>query len=269
MKKIILSSSLFLLMSFAPDDLVELTDSLKGISSNHSSADDGLVRSEIDKGTVGKVLEYRKLPSGNYAMKLHIQNGLYKNADYWFYHNLSLKPQALSLFDDKKMAITNNKIPAILDPEKKLKETITQIHDLNEKGVSEDLNAPLKGCADLPLLSDESLEKNYDESMNIAPFRERDESPLSTRGCGFKLGYEICKGPNKQVEAFKFYNQGGNSIVKNKQYYINRTFEFEYTGLARADMSLIISDAPDETLSHISYSQMVFLPSPSFLQSKK
>ncbi|MGZ3790472.1 MAG: hypothetical protein ACXVLQ_18235, partial [Bacteriovorax sp.] len=41
----------------------------------------------LDKGTRGRITEYKKLPSGNYGVKLKLTNGVYEGETFWVYYN--------------------------------------------------------------------------------------------------------------------------------------------------------------------------------------
>lgn len=268
MKKKLLICSL-LLLSFAKDDLIEIEQSLNGRESADFMKTTNNVRVVLEKGTRGKVLESKKMPSGNYGIKIKVQNGAHKDLEVWVYHKLENSALALA---DKNGKVTTEpeqadqvtaqrKIAAIEDPTSaRLKDSVRSVMKLNQKPLADKIN-PIRDCVVRQELSTNMTVPNHDETMSVPPFKARVESSLRSMPCrSFGNGYDICRTENGPIEKFMLANNGGNNIVKKKEYYINRTFEFSFEDQARSDMQLMISDSPDDFTSHATYSVMVFFP---------
>jgi len=64
--------------------------------------------------------------------------------------------------------------------------------------------------------------------------------------------------PAGQYEGFRVDNQGPNPIVNAES--SERSFEFEFEEQARQNISLMVSDAPNDTVSHTMHSHFIFFP---------
>jgi hypothetical protein len=277
MKKIIFLAPLLLLTSFNKDDLVEVENFINARSSANFTKNVKNTRTTLSKGTVGKIAEYKKLPTGNYGLKVVVQNGPHKDETYWVYYNV--KQPALKLLDkdDKKIdpspktidakidqaqaAEAEKVVPAVVDPEAQgFKDALRGIDKINSGAITDDLKAPKKDCAISSSLTDASKEDQFDETTGGAPFRDISTSPLDSKKCITKDDYNVCRDKDNKVVAFTLRNSGPNSINTKSEYYIARDFDFEFPDRARSDMSLTLSDSPDDTTSHATYSVMMFFP---------
>ena len=107
---------------------------------------------------------------------------------------------------------------------------------------------------------------DFDETLIQAPIYELNEITLYSGGCRTRnhLRWDMCYSIDRQdvytPRSFQFRNEGGNPTVPNKGLYVNRSFEFNFEGLARSDMSLMIWDTPDENDSHGHLKLMTFFP---------
>lgn len=285
MKKIIYTTSLILLLAFKADDIVELESALNARTSMNFNRDAGNIRTTLSKGTSGRISEYKKLPSGNYGLKLKILNGPFKDQSYWVYYNNN--GPALKLLDDKSQPIPEKKEPiaaslkkaetavakrdiaSVRDPEEHaVSETLKNVEKINNGELSKTLEMTKSPCP--PTLTETSKEANYQVGDLSYPFRE---TPSLGMNCSDKnmdskiahasngdRGYDLCYDSKGIPQAFSVRNSGGNPIVTKNEYQIARSFDFQYTDRARSDMRLIISDQPDDTSSHAHWSVMTFLP---------
>jgi hypothetical protein len=270
MKKKITLLSLLLLLSFKADDLVEIESTLNARTSANFLKTTNNVRFPLEKGTKGSVEESVKLPSGNYGLKLRLENGPHRGDTVWVYHDLNT--ERIKLTDNNNQLTTNvdsaknaealKTIASFVDPlTKTLTKNISDFSKLNLKNQNKSLLTSSSNCKVNQSLSNESDLNNYHESQSIPPFKEIADSTLHSTPCrGTDNNYDVCVNQKNIVEKFSLKNQGGNKIVSKKEYYINREFEFDYEDHARSDMRLMIVDSPDEYTSHATYSVMMFFP---------
>lgn len=258
MKKI---APLFLifLLSFKTADIVELEKFVNArITNNYVGKKN--VQAVLAKGTKGKILEISKLPSGNQGIKLEILSGQEKGKKYWVYFD-EKNPSLVAT--DGKISVQRNvkvkrDIAAIRDPQNQIENDLIE----NVSNLSQIVNKTLTKaipCSSTQLSKSELID-SYDETMDIPPFKEVNESTLSPTSCQTKSNYEVCKNDKGSIESFKIRNGGPNNMVKTNEYYINREFSFEMEDKARSDLKLLITDSPDDFTSHSTYSVMVFLP---------
>lgn len=74
---------------------VELEGYLNGRSSASFTAGSNNVVETLQAGTRGEILEYKKLPSGNYGLRIKVLNGNNANNVLWVYHKVSDSDLAL------------------------------------------------------------------------------------------------------------------------------------------------------------------------------
>lgn len=267
--------ALTLLMSLGIGEHLELEAFLNARSSARFTKNSKNVKTVLPKGTRGEVIELKKMPSGNFGIKIKIENGPKKNQSYWVYYNL--KKPLIKILDSKNKIEKSDNIAKA-----KKAELITKqiaYRELEEKNdiettesttieesvieISKQLDRQTimpeeqKISANCP--PNESQELKLDE---IGPMQEIATSPLHPLRCspsGF--GWEQCSSTiDNKIEGFKVINNGPNSVIKTSEYYIDRTMSFEFSDRARSDMKLLVSDSPDEKTSHTTYSIMLFFP---------
>jgi hypothetical protein len=266
-------SILTLLFSFGKDefkdDLIELSTSINArLSPEFLKSNSSNIRAQLPKGTKGVVLKSQKMPSGNYGLYLKISNGPHQGEDLWVYYNKS--DPALLLSDKHRRetkvieratnAVTKREIASLIAPQAvSISPLIQNIEEVNSGKVSKELSNPKLPCKPNYSLSDAKID--YNESMNIPPFKEIDEtSDHSCRSGESPNGYQICKTKEGKIEQFSFKNNGPNNIIKKSSEGIERKFEFNFCDHARSDLNLLVIDAPDENTHSINYNIFVFLP---------
>ena len=74
---------------------MELEGFLNGRSSASFTANDRNIIETLSKGTRGEILEYKRLPSGNYGLKIRVVSGGNNGGVYWIYHRLANSDLAL------------------------------------------------------------------------------------------------------------------------------------------------------------------------------
>lgn len=259
--------------AFKKGDLIELQSFLNARSSAAFTKEARNISAVLAKGTKGEILETQKMPSGNFGLKMKVQSGPHAGETYWVYHNV--KNPAAKLFNAHKEEITGADLSSVKTAELKVKvralrapeeavvlnaaETARAVLDKNS--VKNIVTAPpAPDCMQTSPVVQIS-EDQYDETQIVEPFRERADSPLQFNTCRtVSGGWDQCKNDKGAVEGFKIINHGPNAIVKSNEYYINREMNFEFEDRARSDMRLIISDSPDDTTSHTTYSILMFFP---------
>lgn len=271
-KKIIFIPTLLLLTSFNNGDFIELERFVNARSKANFQHYSKNVSAILSKGTTGKILENQKMPSGNYGLKLEIQDGPYKGKTFWVYYNLkdpamklvNQKSQAVNVPELADEAVTTRAIKVIPDPEKSEVDhlistvTNTSARSLNEIQIAQ---YPCKNAEGKIIYgpNPDDLHINYDGTNSITPKKEIAESDLHSLTCsGVEINY--CKSDDGKIEEITLINHGNNPIVPFQKEYINRTFSFEFPDQARSDMHLLIEDSIDDTTSHVNYSVMMFLP---------
>ena len=260
-----------MLLSFKVGDEVELENYLNARTYADFRAKTDNIKTTLNKGTKGEVLEAKKFNSGNFGLKLKVQNGPHKGESYWVYLNinrpairlLSNKDETLDPQKANQAVLTQNQT-AIRSPEESITINAAKI-TTNTLAKSKDiLTPPVVGSNDCLFKIDDisnPIESNYKEEDLVTPYREVSTSELHPSKCGSNgKEYDVCTDPKGGVESFRLTNHGPNTIVKKDEYYISREFSFEMPDRARSDLKLMISDAPDETTSHATYSVMIFLP---------
>lgn len=286
MKKIIptvlLSLSLTTLLGFSVGQEVELTTFLNGRANPNFLKYTKNVQTLLDKGTTGEVLEVKNFSTGNSGIKMKVAGGKRNGETYWVYYNKD--NPGIKVTDKKsKKEVLPDTITNAGTADATLERAMTGNRDLGEHAVIETARAAAtvldskriqetiktqdnSDCPPDVNLSKQSVsttpEDNYRETDYVGPFRETPRALTDY--------YTNCKTLNSQpwetcdykgaVEEFKFSNGGPNKIVTANEYYINRTFQFQFDDRARSDMKIMVVDAPDDTTSHTTYSIMLFFP---------
>ncbi len=282
-QSVLLFIILTMFLSLSIGEHVELVAFLNARKSANFKDKANNIETQLALGVRGEVLETQKFASGNYGLKLKIENGSQSGKSYWVYYNL--KAPLIKLIDSKNHEVDsselgskdNNKIKkgiltksqkAIQDPEESAQSDIAQVAKtaaaILDKKVISQMTEVKKSEPCNPFLSrvTEVSEHHYNESDIVEPYRERPTNALKSMVCSTtSAGWDVCKqSGSEKIEAFKLVNYGPNNIVKNNEYYINREMSFEFDDRARSDMRLLVSDSPDETISHTTYSIMMFFP---------
>jgi len=223
-------------------------------------------------------------------MKMTVLDGKHKDKSVWVYYNnknpkIKLIDEAKTVIDpkiedDKKReeelkkareAELLEKKKAIIDPtplpDQGVKEAISIISKPRPLDhLSPELSGKLADCFVKESLkySTSSLngKSDYNESMDIPPLKEINETSLESGRCGNRNNnpWDTCITDAGKIESFSIVNNGGNNIVKAKEYYINRSFDFQFEDQARSDMRLMVVDSPDDRTSHATYSFLTFAP---------
>lgn len=104
----------------------------------------------------------------------------------------------------------------------------------------------------------------FDETQIQAPIKESNEEILHGSACNSREHWDICFSINpddvRTMRSFKFSNVGINPTVPSEGFSVGRDYEFNFEGLARSDMSLLVWDSPDENESHGHLKLMYFFP---------
>ncbi|MDD4972979.1 MAG: hypothetical protein PHY93_01440 [Bacteriovorax sp.] len=270
-------------LAFNVGEQVELEAFLNARSDARFTKASNNIAATLSKGTRGEVMETKKMPSGNFGIKMKVEGGAHRGESFWVYYNL--KTPLIKLLDAKNKELnkdqnkvdendaveTAKKVELTADqkayraPEEKavIDAATTALKLLDNKALLQIIANPKSlDCA--PVVSALSVvpEDQYKETDVVQPYHEVATSPLHSSICQTSdSGWEQCKSADTgKIEGFKLFNNGPNKIVKNNEYFINREMSFEFSDLARSDMKLVISDSPDDTTSHATYSIMMFFP---------
>lgn len=264
--------SLLTTLAFKKGDLIELQAFVNARTSASFTKSSKNISATLSKGTTGEVLETQQLPSGNIALKIKVESGPRAGESYWVYHNL--KKSFISLYNKKSEEITDSNLLAV--QKARLKESISAIRAPEESAIIEAaetaktildnknvtalvVNVEIPDCKSTTII-EKVPEAKYDETQVVEPYREVAESSYSTHSCReTKGGWDLCRN-EKGIVGFTLVNHGPNKIVKTNESHINREMSFEFEDRARSDMRLIVAEAPDDTVSHITYSIMMFFP---------
>ncbi len=291
MKKIITTIiSILLLTALAKNDTVELDAFLNARSSMNFLKNTKNVVTTLPKGTKGKVEEFVKLPSGNFGLKMTVLDGKHKDKSVWIYYNnkspmIKLVDEAKTVIDpkvedDKKReeALRKAREAELLEKKKAIVEP-TPVPDQGVKEAIDIISKPrpldhispelmgkladcfVRGSINYSISSIDG-KKDYNESMDIPPLKEINETSVEPSRCGNPTNnpWNTCVSSSGKIESFNIINSGGNDIVTAKEYYINRSYEFQFEDQARSDMRLMVVDSPDDRTSHSTYSFLTFAP---------
>ncbi|AUN98396.1 hypothetical protein DOM21_09200 [Bacteriovorax stolpii] len=289
---ILLSLSLSTMLAFKAGDEIELDSFLNARANPNFLRSAANIKTTLKKGTTGDVLEIKKFSSGNSGIKIKVTSGTHAGESYWVYYNKnnpaikltdkkqkdSTTPERLNLKDSPRSE-TLRDTAAVRDlTESALVQTSMQAQTLTST-VNETLTPPVLDCPPKVETKPEVVlssvpEDNYQVSDLVAPFRDRPGVRQGYPGCRNTSSnpiYAVCRvgAETNPPDGFKIFNGGPNAIVATNEYYINRTFEFDSPDRARSDMKLMISDAPDDTTSHTTYSIMLFFPRTSLPSIKE
>lgn len=263
-------------LAFNKGDMVELEAYLNARSTASFMKSSGNIATTLTKGTKGEILESKKMPSGNFGLKMKVESGPHAGEAYWVYYNV--KAPLIKLFDehdkeqDKKHPVVSQAKKAVLTHDQKayrapeeaavLEAVVTAKSMLDKKAVAEIVLTPKQPDCKQTLATVTSVaEADYKETDVVEPYREVASSPLQSHSCrSGGQGWDQCKNESGKIEGFKLVNNGPNNIVKTNEYYINREMSFEFEDHARSDLKLVVSDSPDDTTSHSTYSIMMFFP---------
>jgi hypothetical protein len=106
----------------------------------------------------------------------------------------------------------------------------------------------------------------FDETIIQSPIKESNEEILYSTSCRTRdhSRWDVCfsvrPDESRLMKSFKFTNYGDNDMVPMSGFGIGRDFEFNFEGLARSDMNLLVWDAPDESESHAHLKLLTFFP---------
>lgn len=126
------------------------------------------------------------------------------------------------------------------------------------------LNAMMSIC--LPLVLSFSAMAEFDETMIQSPIKESNEEILFGTSCRTRdhgrwdVCFSVRPDESRLMKSFKFTNYGDNEMVPMSGFGIGRDFEFNFEGLARSDMNLLVWDSPDESESHAHLKLLTFFP---------
>ena len=263
---VILTTSL----AFKIGEQVELEAYLNGRTQARFTKNNNNIGTTLLKGTRGEVLETKKMPSGNYGIKIKVQDGIHKGESYWVYYNL--KAPLIKLLNVAKNDVEKSKKVSLLADQKGYREpaeaniidaATIAVKALNKNSISEIVKNPKsRDCSPLALDLTSVPEDQYNETDLVAPYRQMASSPLSfttTRSSVYGWDQRYY-GDSKKIDGFSIRNTGPNNIVKEDENSINREMSFEFPDRAGSDMKLIICDSPDTTTSHSTYSILMFFP---------
>lgn len=265
-------------LAFKVGEQVELEAYLNARSSAAFLKNSGNVKTVLSKGTKGEVLESKKMPSGNYGIKIKVQTGPRRGESYWLYYDL--KSPKMKLFDAKKLEQRPEQIDqarlaeltarqeAIREPEEAaLIEAANNANRVLSDKENSQIKPPAAGADCAPFTARSTIstvsEDNYSESDVVAPFREVVSENYSSRQMctTSENGYNLCKSyPGNKIEKFELTNYGPNNIVKSNVPYINRQMTFEFEERASSEMKMLVADAVDDRTSTVTYSIMLFFP---------
>ena len=279
---ILLGLSLVTLFGFDVGQEVELTTFLNGRANPNFLKYTKNVQTLLDKGTTGEVLEVKKFGSGNSGIKMKVNGGKKNGETYWVYYNK--ENPGIKLTDkNSKKEVTPEVVTVAVKADATLIRSMSASRDLGEHAVIEAAKEAVTvlntdriqqttkaqdntDCPPEVNLSKQSIEttpeENFKETDYVEPFRETPRTLTDY--------YPSCKTVRSQpwetcdykgaIEEFKLSNGGPNKIVTANEYYINRTFQFQFDDRARSDMKMLVVDSPDDTTSHTTYSIMLFFP---------
>ncbi|MBC7539624.1 MAG: hypothetical protein H7281_12445 [Bacteriovorax sp.] len=278
---ILLCLSFSTLFGFDVGQEVELTSFLNGRANPDFLKFTDNIKTQLPKGTTGEVMEVKKFNTGNSGIKMKVNGGAKNGETYWVYYNK--EDPAIELTDKKTKTVVTPEEAKINETKAITLRTVAASRDLGEHAVIETAKEAVvlldkkeiskataaqnnKDCPPDANISKQSLSQTgegaYKETDFVGPFREtprklEDYFP----GCNSvdNNPWETCKYKGA-VEEFKLTNGGPNKIVTANEYYINRSFEFQFDDRARSDMKMMVVDAPDDTTSHTTYSIMLFFP---------
>jgi hypothetical protein len=259
-------------LAFKKGDVVELEAFLNARSSASFMKSSANITATLTKGTKGEILESKKMPSGNFGLKMKVENGPHAGEAYWVYYNV--KARLIKLFSDKdteqtkvsqaKKALLTHDQKAYRAPEEAavMEAALTAKTLLDRKSVADIVLTPKQPDCKQTLATVTTVkEEDYKETDVVEPYKEVNSSSLQSHSCrSGGLGWDQCKSESGKIEGFKLINNGPNNIVKTNEYYISREMSFEFEDHARSDLKLIVSDSPDDTTSHATYSIMMFFP---------
>jgi hypothetical protein len=263
------------LLAFKSGDQVELLNYLNARDSAKFSKSDKNLLTLLDIGTKGEILEAKKMPSGNFGLKIKITNGQKKGETYWIYHNLKLPNIKLTDTTSSVLpaeSVEKAKTAELLEKQNGIKipdnvAVVNAVKNVNSiilpKNLANLVPPPaVTICKNLQLLETNVPEDQYKETDLASPYREIATSSLGVKSSSSNInGWEtITDDATKRVQGFDLSNGGPNNIIKTNEYYINRTMTFEFQDRARSDIKLLVVDSPDEYTSHATYSIMLFFP---------
>jgi hypothetical protein len=278
---ILLSFTLVTLFGFNVGQEVELTNFLNGRANPDFLKYTKNIHTLLPKGTTGEVLEVKKFSTGNSGIKMKINGGPKNGESYWVYYNKA--SPAIALFNKKTNKLVEPDEAHATEAKVRLIKPTFASRDLSEQAVIETAKEATSlltskkisesttgqnnnGCPPDTNLSKQSLnstsEDDYKETDFVEPYRD---TPRKFQNhylsCTQVSGntWSTCKR-NGAIDTFQLANGGPNKIIATNEYYINRTFEFDFDDRAKSDMKLMVIDAPDDTTSHINYSIMLFFP---------
>ncbi|MGZ3809318.1 MAG: hypothetical protein ACXVCE_14635, partial [Bacteriovorax sp.] len=102
-----LSLTLTSMLAFKVGDQIELEAYLHA-RSRADFTKGSKIETTLSKGTRGEVVESKKMPSGNYGIKMKVENGSHKGESYWVYYNL--RAPMMKLMDAKNQELKKQAI---------------------------------------------------------------------------------------------------------------------------------------------------------------
>lgn len=211
---------------------VELEGFINGRTSAAFRKSDTNVRAVLASGTRGKILSSKKLPSGNYAIKVKTVNGAYKGQTFWVYYNVanpSLKTydQAPANWGTPKVrgpvAEATRDVPAL--GQKISAEAIAKKTDRLNSAVRRTTGPelPCVGCAGTdnipvpkpPLIRGDRVRSEHQPVGRQAPARDEAAAPIASSRRGMEQACYQIIGPDGK------YGSWGRAIsgIMNEERY--------------------------------------------------
>ena len=76
-------------LAFNVGEQVELEAFLNARSDARFSKGSNNIATTLSKGTRGEVVETKKMPSGNFGIKMKVDGGAHRGESFWVYYNLA------------------------------------------------------------------------------------------------------------------------------------------------------------------------------------
>lgn len=273
-----------LLSGFKVDQMIELEKYLNARTGANFLKSANNVKSTLPPGTKGKIQEIKKFSSGNFGLKIQVENGLEKGQSVWVYYNT--QNPGIKVYADSEQK-TEVRTPAEAasakltrkhdvykepeaTPKASVKEALGKISEANSK--VQGITSPCQGCeASRVYTTGTETEKKVSQDKPIFEPLLKGTNNLNNPSyrCRSSDAMDVCVAEgDTAISKFVFKNTSKETLgyLTDGRF---REWTFSREGQARQDLGLFISDSPNGSNSQSQESFLMFFPRKTLPTSKR
>lgn len=273
-----------LLSGFKVDQVIELEKYLNARSGANflKSADN--VKFTLPPGTRGKIQDHKKFSSGNFGLKIQVENGSEKGQSVWVYYNINNPGIKVYADQEQKTEVrspaeaSSVKLTRTHDVYKEpnttakasVKEALGKISEANSK--VQGVTSPCQGCETSRVYATgaETTKKVSQDKPIFEPLlKGRNNLHNPSHRCRSSDNMDVCVAEgDTSISKFVFKNTSKETLGFQAEGRF-REWTFSREGQARQDLGLFISDSPNGSNSQSQESFLMFFPRKTLPTSKR